>query len=368
MGQQCSCLQGAKEERLYSVDVASRPPQVYTEQSVESSPVKFPAFSFQSVGKIQAVMKGYLERRQRRVTFTSITRVYASIGENTYTTASFDDPPSDYRQFNSALHSITSKLPAFAVSQPLNDGVQVELKPPIVMEGGIVYTGEWNRADEKHGRGTQIWPDGSKYEGYWQHGKSTGLGRLIHADGDVYTGQWKEDMACGQGTYHHTNGAVYEGEWREDKQHGFGVERWPDGAQYSGLYVNGKKQGKGKFAWCDGSQYEGEFQDNNLQGQGTYCWQDGRRYTGAWKNNRMDGQGVFEWADGRVYKGGYIEDKKEGYGEFSWPDGRVYKGNWHDGNQHGHGTYISSDNEEREGEWRQGKRVKWTRSSCLSPA
>lgn len=368
MGQRCSCLQGTKEERLYNVDIAARPPQVYTEQSVECSPVKLPAFTFLSVGKIQAVLKGYLERRQHRSTFASTTRVYASLGENAYTTASFEDPPSEYRQFNSASRASGLKLPTFSFSQPLNDGVKVEMKGPMMLEGGIVYTGEWNRADERHGRGTQIWPDGSKYEGYWQHGKSSGLGRLIHADGDAYTGEWREDMASGQGTYSHADGATYEGEWKEDKQHGFGIERWPDGAQYSGQYINGKKQGKGKFAWSDGSLYEGEFLDNNLHGQGTYMWQDGRRYTGSWKQNRMDGQGEFMWADGRVYKGGYVEDKKEGYGEFSWPDGRAYKGDWEDGNQHGHGTYISSDNEVREGEWRQGKRIKWSQTSSLSPA
>jgi hypothetical protein len=40
----------------------------------------------------------------------------------------------------------------------------------------------------RDGMGIQIWPDGSKYEGYWKADKANGRGRLIHADGDVYEG------------------------------------------------------------------------------------------------------------------------------------------------------------------------------------
>lgn len=366
MGKRCSCLQGAKDDRFYSVDITGRPPQVFTEQSVESSPMKLPAFSFLAVGKVQAVLRGYLERRQAHNALTGTTRMYASLGEYAYTSTSIDDPPSDFRSINPGVRRSKTQLPGFAFSKPLQDGVEVEMKEALVLEGGVVYTGEWNKQNERHGRGTQVWPDGSKYEGYWQHDKSTGLGRLTHMDGDVYTGEWKDDQASGHGTYSHSDGATYEGQWKDDKQHGYGVERWPDGAQYSGNYINGKKQGKGKFLWSDGSQYDGEFEDNNLHGIGTYLWQDGRKYTGSWKNNRMDGHGEFVWADGRVYTGGYVEDKKEGYGEFRWPDGRVYRGHWQDGYQHGHGTYVSSDNEARQGEWRQGKRIKWTQDGSSS--
>ena len=38
----------------------------------------------------------------------------------------------------------------------------------------------------REGEGTQIWQDGSIYEGMWYSDKANGKGRLIHADGDVY--------------------------------------------------------------------------------------------------------------------------------------------------------------------------------------
>jgi hypothetical protein len=59
---------------------------------------------------------------------------------------------------------------------------------PIELEDGSIYIGEWNEEGERHGRGVQFWPNGSKYEGYWQHNAANGRGRLVHSDGDVYEG------------------------------------------------------------------------------------------------------------------------------------------------------------------------------------
>ena len=58
-------------------------------------------------------------------------------------------------------------------------------------DNGAKYVGEWNvHTGLREGRGTQVWMDGSKYEGTWVSGKANGKGRLIHADGDVYEGDW----------------------------------------------------------------------------------------------------------------------------------------------------------------------------------
>ena len=37
-------------------------------------------------------------------------------------------------------------------------------KPPIKLENGAVYDGEW-KGEQRFGRGRQIWTDGSLYEG-----------------------------------------------------------------------------------------------------------------------------------------------------------------------------------------------------------
>mmetsp|Transcript_23481 Transcript_23481/g.20409 ORF Transcript_23481/g.20409 Transcript_23481/m.20409 type:complete len:198 (+) Transcript_23481:701-1294(+) len=87
---------------------------------------------------------------------------------------------------------------------------------PYELENSAVYIGQWKKG-LRHGRGKQIWSDGSQYEGYWRNNMANGKGRLIHADGDVYEGDWFNDKAHGKGKYTHLDGATYEGDWYEDK-------------------------------------------------------------------------------------------------------------------------------------------------------
>ena len=230
---------------------------------------------------------------------------------------------------------------------------------PYEIDNRAIYHGQWSQEGLRHGRGLQIWPDGSKYEGYWQNDMANGRGRLIHSDGDIYEGEWFNDKAHGKGTYIHVDGAKYIGEWMDDKQNGYGIETWSDGACYEGNYESGKKHGCGQFKWADSSMFIGNFLGNNIHGQGVYMWSDGRKFEGDWKGNKMHGNGTFTWPDGRKYKGEYIDDRKNGYGEFIWPDGRSYKGDWSQGKQHGKGMYVTSQGLEKYGEWKEGKRYRW---------
>ena len=45
----------------------------------------------------------------------------------------------------------------------------------------------------RQGYGVQEWPNGARYEGYWDHGKANGKGKYTHAHGDVYEGDWVDD-------------------------------------------------------------------------------------------------------------------------------------------------------------------------------
>lgn len=102
--------------------------------------------------------------------------------------------------------------------QEMSDGKKREIKPICVLENGAVYQGEWLvDENQKDGRGVQIWPDGSRYDGFWRDGMANGYGRLVHAEGDVYEGEWTEDKANGYGVYTHFNGSRYEGQWFQDK-------------------------------------------------------------------------------------------------------------------------------------------------------
>ena len=244
---------------------------------------------------------------------------------------------------------------------PLQDGVAVELRQSFEYEEVAIYYGEWEKSgNRRHGRGIQVWKDGSRYEGYWIEDKGNNKGKLVNPNGSIYEGEWLDDKPHGYGVYTHFDGTKYEGYWKEDKQDGKGKESWPDGASYEGDYKQGKKSGKGIFKWVDGSLYEGDFEDNNINGKGTYIWGDRRKYVGDWKNNKMDGKGVFTWPDGRRYEGEYKDDKKEGYGIFEWTNGKKYRGYWHNGKQNGEGElYNNVTKQWKRCLFQNGKRIRW---------
>ena len=81
------------------------------------------------------------------------------------------------------VQSIHSRLAAFVYD--LDIGKSNVTKAKVILDNGAEYTGQWDEAGHKEGRGVQVWVDGSMYEGYWKNDKANGKGRLIHADGDI---------------------------------------------------------------------------------------------------------------------------------------------------------------------------------------
>ncbi|CAG9312094.1 unnamed protein product [Blepharisma stoltei] len=395
MGAKCSCLKGeVSEENQFrmadsSIDVDkffSNSDREVFRTSEENKGRDLPnKIDIGDLIKLQSIIRGYYTRKKSNEIYITLKGDTVGMARRNPKTATESQAPplitptkNDFQNTpvvrteikiipetsipdysNNETRAAQNKLGSFKPPPPPIDSTSKTKYGPVEIENGAIYTGEWNNDKQRHGYGVQIWPDGSKYEGYWMLDKANGKGRLTHGDGDVYEGDWKDDKAHGFGIYMHTDGAKYEGQWQDDKQHGKGTETWPDGARYVGDYINGKKHGRGTFFWADGSTYDGEFQDNNIHGTGKYTWGDNRVYFGDWKNNKMDGKGIFEWSDGRRYEGEYVEDKKQGYGVFTWPDGRKYQGKWLNGKQHGRGAYYTSQGNKREGEWNEGKRVKW---------
>ena len=372
----CSCIHKASEEKQIITDKAPSVEESIKRISVdnlnrrvEETEMDLPETKFDlgDLIHIQCLLRGYLDRRSVKTAYHfSLAPV---IINNTSDNKDILDEkkesvhevqelsPGAVPDYSSAtIKSIRTRLGDFIYSS-IDSQASGLKRGPVMIENGSIYTGEWNSNNEKHGKGSQVWKDGSLYEGYWIGGKANGRGRLIHSNGDVYEGEWVNDKAEGKGIYIHSDGAKYEGSWLNDKQHGFGVETWPDGAKYEGHYENGQKHGTGKFEWADGSTYDGEFLENNIHGNGVYIWSDGRKFVGDWKNNKMDGKGVFTWSDGRKYEGEYVDDKKHGFGIFEWPDGRKYEGGWVNGKQEGRGTYTTAMGS-RDGEWKEGRKIK----------
>jgi len=47
------------------------------------------------------------------------------------------------------------------------------LRGRVTLKNGAIYEGQWLN-NLRDGAGTQEWPDGSKYEGYWSQDKANG--------------------------------------------------------------------------------------------------------------------------------------------------------------------------------------------------
>lgn len=198
--------------------------------------------------KIQAHARGFLTRKQLTQEFNDQQYEQQEVGG--INRPSYNEQEPNY--LNQDVQTIRQQLGDFDFGNEEVDHGQREFREELTLENGAKYEGEWLLGSEiRQGKGMQIWPDGSLYEGWWQENKANGKGRLIHADGDIYDGYWKDDKAHGYGVYSHLDGARYEGYWQEDKQHGKGLETWPDGASYEGDYVEGKKHGIGCFTWAD---------------------------------------------------------------------------------------------------------------------
>ena len=88
--------------------------------------------------------------------------------------------------------------------------------------------GWFNTQTHKEGFGAYTWAStGSKYEGFWQSNKKTGLGRYVYPDKSIYFGFYYQD-----------------------KPDGIGIYRWPDGNFYQGEWKNGKRDGVGRFEFA----------------------------------------------------------------------------------------------------------------------
>lgn len=50
-------------------------------------------------------------------------------------------------------------------------------------DDGTKYIGDWNTRGLKHGAGLLVLPDGTRYDGGFQHGLCSGLGIIVFPDG-----------------------------------------------------------------------------------------------------------------------------------------------------------------------------------------
>lgn len=165
---------------------------------------------------------------------------------------------------------IRNRLKEFKSSDKLDENDPANpILGPIKFQRGETYEGQINQELlTREGNGTQVWRDGSVYEGQWKFDQRHGEGRHIFLNGDYYEGEWVRDKEEGKGVHVSYDGTKYIGEFSHGSKWGQGIQIYPDGKVYKGEFKDGQKSGRGEFKWPDGGRYEGEFRKNKIEGYG----------------------------------------------------------------------------------------------------
>lgn len=178
-------------------------PDSYEDQEQMINPVQF----YNRIVKVQAVARGYITRKKCDV--KKILANNQDMVEALYYYA--DQYLTKYRGLKLQPLSYTLDKAQHSWLRLYQSDANFQfVVPENINYKEDCYIGE--QVDKlRHGRGIQVWEDGSFYEGYWYNNVVHGYGRLIQPDGSYYIGQWNQGITDGKGQYHLPNGTVYDG-------------------------------------------------------------------------------------------------------------------------------------------------------------
>jgi hypothetical protein len=88
----------------------------------------------------------------------------------------------------------THGLIAFFFEYAVGQGMYTWKKPRSRYVGSYL-------ANNRHGEGALVYPDGGRYKGGFSEGKRHGKGLYIYPNGDFYEGEWVNDLKHGKGMY-----------------------------------------------------------------------------------------------------------------------------------------------------------------------
>ena len=169
---------------------------------IQKKPQELNQKILKSAINIQSHIRGYLLRKKLYNQYLDLIQNLQpnnSINESNNKILLYEVDNENLENINSSSREeeITNQDMSYLFSNypPLKDGVKVLLKPSQLCENGTIYSGEWDEEGNRHGRGVQIYPDGSKYYGYWIKNAVNKKGKLVHKEGDVYEGEWVNEKA-----------------------------------------------------------------------------------------------------------------------------------------------------------------------------
>ena len=212
------------------------------------------------------------------------------------------------------------------------------------------------------GFGTQVWKDGSYYEGAYLNAKFNGMGRYVHSSGDLYEGNFVDSLAKGRGQFFGFNGDTYDGEFSNNQYNGKGVFKNKHREVYEGHFVDSKKQGEGVLTVPGKHEYAGYFVANVYNGQGCLNWTDGtnRSYEGNFSDGKFNGKGRYTYENGNVFNGIYRNGVRHGHGKLIMAKKlMIFECTWENGQENGKGAMygLNNNKELMVGDWKDGKLV-----------
>jgi hypothetical protein len=158
---------------------------------------------------------------------------------------------------------------------------------------------------DRHGKATTWFADGSVYVGDYREDKHWGFGELTLATGESYRGGWSNHLKSGLGTFVYKSGAVYK----------------------CVLALFSRCSVRLSLLKCRECAYsEGVWP--SCAPRGPTLVMRALLHRGNWELDVRSGLGEMRYADGALYVGDWLRDKRHGQGrhEFPPPMCEVYDG------------------------------------------
>ena len=191
-----------------------------------------------------------------------------------------------------------------------------------ISHDGNIYYGNFiineNNALVKEGKQCVCYlNNGNTFVGDFK-GNVSCYGKITFKNGDVYEGEVKGFKRHGKGVNMYVDGSVYDGMFVEDEREGEG--KLVKGKYcYEGMWKGDVKEGNGFELMENGEKYCGEYKKGMKEGNGVFIFTNGDSYKGEWKGGLMDGKGIIVTNEGKEIKGVFVKGKvvgKEGDGKY----------------------------------------------------
>jgi len=208
------------ETKLYCTTPCDNSSPVYTFETKRPAPdptllkklITTYGVNIKNIIKIQAWYRGCISRKKYKVGPLTCMAIINYIS-------------SSLKSSEAEVRNIEEKLGHFAVTWNLEEMKKkgLELRKATIEEGNMIYHGYWNSfTNKKEGYGQELFPNGTKYEGFWNNNEFDGKGRFIYENGDYFFGEWKNGKTDGVGTFVSSEGIRYEGGWKNNLHQGYG--------------------------------------------------------------------------------------------------------------------------------------------------